>query len=428
MKHLLILISFLLLSSPVIGHPKGEHTLYRWETNSGMVWKGFGEKDTHPKYKGEVTSGKKPNGVGTLIYLNGDKYIGEFDDGRKDGLGTYTWSNHENMEKYVGEFTNGEFGKKGKIYYKSGQIYEGNIYDDYSYGKGVMTLTDGSKYEGVWSRRKDDKISKWEIKGYDKDGEIILDIQEGIGKGTYTWSNGDMYVGEFKDGKRNGKGAYTFGKGDFEGNRYVGEYKDGEYHGQGTYTWPDGSMFLGEFKDDKPNGQGTYSRSDGMKYEGEWKDAKFHGQGTETLADGGKKVGEWRDNKEWNIKYANHDGTLLGKFEDGILVWGMMFRSLRGGLSYKWYFEGDKKKDWYYLGDIKNGLPHGDGTQILPSGIKYVGKFKDGLRHGQGEENHPDIGIKYVGEFKNGFHMWNTIKYKNGNAIGKYIDGEYTEY
>jgi hypothetical protein len=99
-----------------------------------------------------------------------------FDDGRKDGLGTYTWSNHENMEKYVGEFTNGEFGKKGKIYYKSGQIYEGEIYDDYYYGKGVKTLPDGSKYEGVWSRRKDDIISKWKIKGYDKYGEIVLEI------------------------------------------------------------------------------------------------------------------------------------------------------------------------------------------------------------------------------------------------------------
>ena len=40
------------------------------------------------------------------------------------------------------------------------------------------------------------------------------------GQGTKTWTNGDMYEGEFKDGK---------------------------YHGQGTYTWSDGRKYVGEF-------------------------------------------------------------------------------------------------------------------------------------------------------------------------------------
>jgi len=57
MKHLLILISFLLLSSPLFCHPTGEHTLYRWEISSGYVWKGFGDKDTHPVYKGDGRMG-----------------------------------------------------------------------------------------------------------------------------------------------------------------------------------------------------------------------------------------------------------------------------------------------------------------------------------------------------------------------------------
>ena len=61
MKHLLILISFLLLSSPVIGQETG--VLYLYESSSGILWKKFGDKETNPIYKGDIENGK-PNGVG----------------------------------------------------------------------------------------------------------------------------------------------------------------------------------------------------------------------------------------------------------------------------------------------------------------------------------------------------------------------------
>jgi hypothetical protein len=64
MKHLLILlISILLLSSPVIGQETG--ILYYWERSSGDVWKTFGDDNTHPKYVGEIKNGK-PDGLGIL--------------------------------------------------------------------------------------------------------------------------------------------------------------------------------------------------------------------------------------------------------------------------------------------------------------------------------------------------------------------------
>ena len=63
MKNLLIIISFLLLSSPVIGNNNKGETLYRWENSSGdvYIWKGFGDKETHSIYKGDIMNGK-PNG------------------------------------------------------------------------------------------------------------------------------------------------------------------------------------------------------------------------------------------------------------------------------------------------------------------------------------------------------------------------------
>ncbi len=51
---------------------------------------------------------------------------------------------------------------------------------------------------------------------------------------------------------------------------------------QGTYIWSDGRKYEGEFKDDKPNGQGTLTHPDGRKYVGKFKDGFPNGQGTYT--------------------------------------------------------------------------------------------------------------------------------------------------
>ena len=48
-----------------------------------------------------------------------------------------------------------------------------------------------------------------------------------------------------------GKGTYTFGLGEWEGDKYVGEYKDGNFNGQGTYTYADGTIEKGLFENDE---------------------------------------------------------------------------------------------------------------------------------------------------------------------------------
>jgi len=58
----------------------------------------------------------------------------------------------------------------------------------------------------------------------------------------------EKYVGEYKDGKRNGQGTITWS----DGNKYEGEWKDGEYHGQGTFSFDDGEEYVGIFKEGKP--------------------------------------------------------------------------------------------------------------------------------------------------------------------------------
>ena len=67
------------------------------------------------------------------------------------------------------------------------------------------------------------------------------------GFGTYEWTDGDKYVGEWNDGKNEGQGTYIFS----DGNKYVGEHKDGKRDGQGTFTYADGKIEKGIWKNNK---------------------------------------------------------------------------------------------------------------------------------------------------------------------------------
>ena len=82
-------------------------------------------------------------------------------------------------------------------------------------------------------------------------------------------------------------------------------------------NFPQGGKYVGEFKYGKFNCQGTYSWSDGKKYEGEWKNGKFNGQGTYTLPNGEKYIGEFKDNKPWVIIKYNKNGNIKGKIVNG---------------------------------------------------------------------------------------------------------------
>lgn len=66
------------------------------------------------------------------------------------------------------------------------------------------------------------------IKVYD-DGVYEGNLVDGkrTGKGKYTWPSGNVYEGDFVDGERTGKGKYT----DANGNIYEGDFVDGEFMG-----------------------------------------------------------------------------------------------------------------------------------------------------------------------------------------------------
>ena len=117
MKHLLILLSLLLLSSPVIGQSKETGVLFLRIENGELLYYQDGDGGNDGKYVGEIENGK-PNGQGTFILHNGKKYIGEFKDGRCNGQGTFIFPDGR---KYIGEFKDGK-PWNGTTYYKNGNF------------------------------------------------------------------------------------------------------------------------------------------------------------------------------------------------------------------------------------------------------------------------------------------------------------------
>ncbi len=62
---------------------------------------------------------------------------------------------------------------------------------------------------------------------------------------TIQYENGDYYVGDLKDGKRNGKGIYKFAC----GNVYEADWKDGKRNGKGILKLACGNVYEGDYND-----------------------------------------------------------------------------------------------------------------------------------------------------------------------------------
>ena len=66
----------------------------------------------------------------------------------------------------------------------------------------------------------------------------------------------------------------------------------------GIYTWQDGRMYEGYYKEDKKHGFGIYIWSDSKQYSGWWFNGKQHGLGIFMSKDGKSKYGLWEDGKK----------------------------------------------------------------------------------------------------------------------------------
>ena len=418
MKHLLtLLISILVLSSPVIGQETG--VLYQFKTTSGFIWKTFGKGKVQPKYEGEVSKGI-PNGFGVLSYpfSYGKSVVGEWKVGKE--LNTEHYDNDGNL---IGKWVNGKWeltygilcrnlkdrktGWSEKCNDVLGSKFVGDIENMKPNGQGTLTLPNEYTYRGDF---KDGKFHGQGTQIFSNRDKYVGEFKSGKkhGKGTLSLTNGFKYVGKFKSGKKHGQGTLDL----IDGGKYVGTFKNDKKSGSGTLTSPGGLKYVGEFKNGSKNGKGTFTWPDDGKYEGEWKDGKFHGQGAFTFSDKNIGMGEFRGNKPWNVITYDNDGNIIWKMMDGVRVNKSkllkvknetLFRDTplakwnKGGK--KWHRSGDKKKQAKYVGKIVNGVPNGLGSLTFPSGSRHVGNFWDGK-------------------------PWFVTTYdKNGNILGKIVNG-----
>ena len=80
------------------------------------------------KYTGEFKDGKF-NGLGTFIYFTGSKYVGEFKNDRMEGQGTHTFASGV---KHVGEFKDDKFNGRGITYSANGSVEKSGIFKDFT--------------------------------------------------------------------------------------------------------------------------------------------------------------------------------------------------------------------------------------------------------------------------------------------------------
>ena len=251
--------------------------------------------------------------------------------------------------------------------------------------------------------------------------------------GKYIFSDGNEYIGEFKNGKLEGKGTFKFLNGDV----YSGQFRDNKYNGNGRYSFVDGRYYVGEFNNGKYEGFGIYTFTDGSRDVGQWLGGKLNGQAIQFNTDGSiYRQGIFKDDKFLHSNNLDQK-EMIPKTDLLPKCSSTAAANINEPLEWEWdkclgviKIKDGKYKGWNYEGEFQNGRLHGYGTVNYADGGEYVGQFKMGKKHGKGTliygPNSKWAGDRYIGEYfegkKNGY---GTYTYSNGKKyIGEWIDNK----
>ena len=208
-------------------------------------------------------------GEGKTIYPNGSIEEGTYL--QNDFVGWNKFIDSQGII-YVGLFNKNGLNGKGLRYNKEiNHIYKGDFMNGLRHGIG-KDYRDKIKYEGEF--RKDKKCGKgkiWFESGDTYEGEFNDNKFNGYGH--YIWAkNKQEYKGNYINGKYHGEGFYKWGENEY----YNGEYVNGIKEGEGELSFKDGKKFFVNFTNGKPNGIGIFQDPDGNRCEVEFINGKIN--------------------------------------------------------------------------------------------------------------------------------------------------------
>ncbi|KAK3087614.1 hypothetical protein FSP39_008381, partial [Pinctada imbricata] len=111
--------------------------------------------------------------------------------------------------------------------------------------KGIYLFPNGDKYDGEYQHGSDGSLDR-------------------CGYGVHTTTEGTVYEGEWSKDKMNGKGKLSHPSGAV----YEGQFVNNQFHGNGKYTWPNQSCYEGEFCENKLEGTGQFTDTEGQVWTG----------------------------------------------------------------------------------------------------------------------------------------------------------------
>lgn len=213
--------------------------------------------DEEEYFEGYVNENGTIEGFGTLLTQTGNFYKGNFKNNVFNGKGLFI---NKSGDYYLGNWENGESKGKGELVMKSGTKYTGDFVENKKHGTGTEIYNSGEMFEGEFSNNE-------KIKGkiYFKDGATYCgDVKNGkiTGRGEYKWPDGRKYEGDICEGIIEGNGKTTYP----DGSWYEGAYVDNKKNGKGTFSWVDGKTFTGQWVNNEPNGNGILTMG-GVKYD-----------------------------------------------------------------------------------------------------------------------------------------------------------------
>lgn len=136
------------------------------------------------------------------------------------------------------------------------------------------------------------------------------DCDNGFGKMINTRSQ-ERYEGEWKDGKREGRGVEYYSDGE---KKYVGNFLGGRYNGNGTYFYKNGDKYVGKYKNGMMNDErGYFIYNNNMRLVVKVENNKKTGRALRLYPDG-RKEETYFDNDVERKTYRDASGRIINTF------------------------------------------------------------------------------------------------------------------